>query len=139
MSVQQAEASDSGLAPVIETLSRVESPPIGVPVEAMTIHVTLPPGSPGAPPHRHPGPGFGYVIQGELRLEVEGRPERVVKAGEAFWEPGGDVIHYQDANNLSDAETTFVVVLLVTPGQPILTPVPPADLERRQDRRAPRA
>lgn len=89
MSVQQPEASDSSLAPVLKTLSQVESPPIEAPVEAMTIHVTLPPGSPGAPPHRHPGPGFGYVIQGELRLEVEGQPERVVKAGEAFWEPGG--------------------------------------------------
>ncbi len=32
---------------------------------------------------------------------------------ETFWEPGGDVIHYQDGNNLADAPTRFVVVMFV--------------------------
>jgi quercetin dioxygenase-like cupin family protein len=27
------------------------------------------------------------VIKGEVRFEVEGEPPRIVKAGEAFWEP----------------------------------------------------
>lgn len=31
-----------------------------------------------------------------MLFELEGEPERVIKAGETFWEPGGDVIHYQD-------------------------------------------
>jgi hypothetical protein len=46
----------------------------------MTIHVTLPPNSPGAPPHRHSGPAYGYVIKGEIIFELEGEPQRVVKA-----------------------------------------------------------
>jgi hypothetical protein len=37
-----------------------------------------------------------------MRFELEGESERVIRAGEAFWEPGGDVIHYQDGNNRSD-------------------------------------
>jgi quercetin dioxygenase-like cupin family protein len=40
----------------------------------MTLLVTLPPGSAGTPPHRHTGPAFGYVIQGEMIFELEGDP-----------------------------------------------------------------
>lgn len=43
-----------------------------------TILVTFPPGSPGAPPHRHPGPIYGYVLTGAITFELEGQPERVV-------------------------------------------------------------
>ncbi|MFE7837031.1 cupin domain-containing protein [Streptomyces sp. NPDC057474] len=46
----------------------------------------------GSPPHRHPGPAFGYVIKGETTFELEGEPQRVIKVGETFWEPGDDVI-----------------------------------------------
>jgi hypothetical protein len=37
------------------------------------------------------------VLEGEMAFELEGEPPRVVRAGEAFWEPGGDVIAYQDS------------------------------------------
>ncbi|MEU1542376.1 cupin domain-containing protein [Actinacidiphila glaucinigra] len=61
--------------------------------QAMTLLVQYPPGHPGIPPHRPTGPAFGYVIEGEMLFEPEGEPERVVRAGESFWEPGADVIH----------------------------------------------
>lgn len=115
-----------------------EAPPTPSPADVMTIKVTLPAGSTGTPPHRHSGPAFGYVIEGEMIFELEGEPERVVTAGESFWEPGGDVIHYQDANNLSSAETRFVVIMFGVPGEPMLTFVTPEELEERRSRRAPR-
>ena len=124
--------------PQIDVLGSVPTPPMPDPSEAMIIHVTLPPGSAGAPPHRHTGPAFGYVMQGEMIFELEGEPERVVCAGETFWEPGGDVIHYQDGNNLADAETRFVVTMFGVPGQPMLIPVGAEELEQRRPRRAPR-
>src|SRR5689334_10084272 len=80
----------------ITTLQEAPPPFIPVGAHAMTIVVEYPPGDPGAPPHRHSGPCFGYVLDGEMVFELEGEPARVVRAGEAFWEPGGDVIHYQD-------------------------------------------
>ncbi|WP_345144080.1 cupin domain-containing protein [Dactylosporangium darangshiense] len=86
----------------------------------------------------HTGPSFGYVLEGEMIFELEGEPERVVKAGKTFWEPGGDVIHYQDANNLPDATTKFLVVMAMVPGTPMVTYVEQDELERRRDRRAPR-
>src|SRR5262249_36531719 len=99
----------------------------------------VPPGGPGLRPHRHSGPVFGYVLEGEIIFEVEGEPERIIRAGEAFWEPGGDVIHYQDGNNLADAWSRFVVVMMMVPGQQMVTLVAPDDLARRRARRAPRS
>ena len=114
------------------------TPTISDPAEAMTVLVDLPPGDPGAAPHRHSGPVFGYVIEGEVLFELEGEPERVLRVGDAFWEPGGDVIHYQAANHLADARTRFLAVMIGPPGAPMLTFVDAAELEERKDRRAPR-
>ena len=122
--------------PQVELVGSVPTPPMPDPSETMTIHVTLPPASAGSPPHRHTGPAFGYVIEGEMIFELEGEPECVVGAGGTFWEPGGDVIHYQDGNNLTDASTRFVVTMFGVPGQPMLIPVSAEELEQRRPRRA---
>jgi hypothetical protein len=45
--------------------------------------------------------------EGEMTFEREGEPERLIKLGEVFWEPGDDVIHYQSANNLQDSWSRF--------------------------------
>ncbi|MFB7337131.1 cupin domain-containing protein [Streptomyces adustus] len=111
---------------------------IAVGTEARTVLVTLQPGDPGAPPHRHPGPLFGYVTQGEILFELEGQPPRVLKAGDAVFEPGGDVIHYQGANNLPDAQSQLVVTMFAPVGTPILTVVGAEELAERQHLRAPR-
>ncbi|MBL1104574.1 cupin domain-containing protein [Streptomyces sp. 5-8] len=114
--------------------------PLSIPegAEAMTVIVEFPPGDPGTPPHRHSGPAFGYMLEGEMLFELEGEPERVIKAGETFWEPGGDVIHYQDGNNRTDSWSRFLVTMMCAPDQPMLTLVDDEELERRKDRRAPR-
>jgi quercetin dioxygenase-like cupin family protein len=78
------------------------------------------------------------MLEGEMIFELEGSPERIIRAGEAFWEPGGDVIHYQSANNLQDSWCRFAVVMMMVPGQPMLTLVDDEELARRRDRRAPR-
>jgi len=121
------------------TVIQTATPPV-LPdgAEVMTVVIEYPPGDPGAPPHRHPGgPAFGYVLEGEIMFELEGEPPRVLKAGEAFWEPGGDVIHYQDANNRSDIPLRFLVTMLCAPGQPMLVLVDDKEIAARQDRRVP--
>lgn len=100
--------------------------------EVMTVVIEYPPGSAGAPPHRHPsGPAFGYMLEGEMLFELEGQPPRVIRAGEAFWEPGGDVIHYSDANNRDDAKSRFVVTMVCVPGRPMLELVDDDELAAR--------
>lgn len=106
--------------------------------EVMTVVIEFPPGAPGTPPHRHSGPAFGYMLEGEMLFELEGEPERVIRAGEAFWEPGGDLIHYQDGNNREDIRSRFTVTMLCEPGKPMLTLVDDEELAQRKDRRAPR-
>ncbi|MGV9314595.1 cupin domain-containing protein [Streptomyces sp. NPDC003691] len=125
--------------PLLNHLMQLTPPFIPEGAEVMTMTVELPPGDPGTPPHRHSGPVFGYLVEGELVFELEGEPERVVRAGEAFWEPGGDVIHYQAGNNLADAWTRFAVVMLGVPGEPMLTLVDQAELDDRRHLRAPRS
>lgn len=126
------ELVDSSKEPIITMLATVPGPHIPEPAEVMTILVTSPPGSPGTPPHRHSGPAFGYVIEGAVTFELEGEPVRVVRAGETFWEPGGDLIHYQDGNHLADETTRFVVTMFGVPGEPLLTFVTAEELEERR-------
>ena len=131
---QDAAAVDSPQ----EMLDCVELSGIPQPTEVMTVRVNLAPGNPGTPPHRHSGPVFGYLLEGEMIFELEGGPERILRAGESFWEPGGDLIHYQAANNLADGWTRFVVVMVGVPGEPMLTLVDADELAARSHRRAPR-
>ena len=114
-----------------------ENPAIAANSRAMVATVTIPPGDPGTGPHRHSGPVFGYVLQGEILFELEGDEPYPVKAGEAFWEPGGDVIHYSDGNNRDDIPSRFVVTMLCVPGEPMLTLVDEDELKRRKHLRVP--
>jgi quercetin dioxygenase-like cupin family protein len=115
-----------------------ESPPfIPDSPEFMTVLLEVPPGE-GVPPHRHSGPLSAYVLEGEMIFELEGQPERVVRAGEAVFEPGGDIIHYQTANNRPDTWLRFLATMIMVPGQPMQTLVSDEELEQRRDRRAPR-
>ncbi|MFI2507118.1 hypothetical protein [Streptomyces sp. NPDC018972] len=57
---------------------------------------------------------------------------------EVEWEPGGDVIHYQDGNALTDARTRFVVTVMYAPGKPLLELVDEEEPARRAHLRAPR-
>jgi quercetin dioxygenase-like cupin family protein len=125
-------------APDIQLLDQAHLDSGFGPSDVMTVSITLGPGSPGSPPHRHSGPVFGYLLEGELIFELEGEPERIIRAGEAFWEPGGDVIHYQAANNLTDARTAFVAVMVCAPGEEMLTYVSAEGLAERAHRRYPR-
>ncbi|NMO51652.1 cupin domain-containing protein [Actinoplanes sp. TBRC 11911] len=120
----------------LTVLQEVTPPFIPHGAHAMTVVIEYPPGDPGAPPHRHPGgPAFGLVLDGEMVFELEGDEPRVVKAGEAFWEPGGDVIHYRDGNNRADVPVRFTVTMVCDPDQPMLVLVDDEELEQRKDRR----
>lgn len=131
-------ATRSGSWETALTVVQEATPPfIPAGAHAMTVVIAYPPGDSGAPPHRHPGgPAFGYVIEGEMLFELEGEPPRVIRAGEGFWEPGGDVIHYSDGNHRSDIGLRFVVTMICDPNQPMLELVDDTELRARIGRRA---
>ena len=124
---------DSSWEDALTVVGEVQPPFIPEGAHAMTVVIAYPPGSSGAPPHRHPsGPAFGYMLEGEMLFELEGEPPRVIRAGEAFWEPGGDVIHYSDGNNRDDMMCRFTVTMLCVPGKPMLELVDEKELESRK-------
>jgi quercetin dioxygenase-like cupin family protein len=124
------------LAKAMNVIQTVEPPFVPDGAHAMTAVIEWGPGDSGAPPHRHPGgPCFGYVLEGEMLFELEGEAPRVITAGEAFWEPGGDVIHYSDANNRDDIPLRFLVTMLCQPGVEMFVLVDDAELDERKDRR----
>ena len=121
----------------LTVVAQVQPPFIPDGAHAMTVVIAYPPGSAGAPPHRHPsGPCFGYMLEGEMLFELEGEPPRVIRAGEAFWEPGGDAIHYSDANNRDDMACRFTVTMLCVPSSPMLELVSDEELQQRKHLRA---
>ncbi|WP_417233406.1 cupin domain-containing protein [Arthrobacter sp.] len=124
--------------PAIRLLGRAAVEHWSGPSDVVTVEIELEPGSTGSAPHRHPGPVFAYLLEGELLYELEGKPEQVIRAGEAFWEPGGEVIHYQAANHLSDRRTVFVAVMVRAPGQEMTVPVAAGELAARAHLRHPR-
>ena len=122
----------------LTVVAEVQPPHIPEGAHAMTVVIDYPPGSAGAPPHRHPsGPCFGYMLEGEMLFELEGEPPRVIRAGEAFWEPGGDAIHYSDGNNRDDMNCRFTVTMLCVPGKPMLELVSEDELQSRKHLRVP--
>jgi quercetin dioxygenase-like cupin family protein len=60
----------------------------GKEAKATAVEVTYEPGQAGAP-HRHPGPTFGYVLEGEYEWAIDDQPARILKAGDTFYEPSG--------------------------------------------------
>jgi quercetin dioxygenase-like cupin family protein len=60
----------------------------GKEARATTVEVMLGPGQESAS-HRHPGPTFGYVLEGEYEWAIDDQPARILKAGETFYEPTG--------------------------------------------------
>ena len=82
----------------------------GKKAKATTVEVTLAPGAVEAA-HRHPGPAFGYVLEGEYEWAIDGNPARTFKAGDTFYEPTG-CLHGVGRNPSKKNKTRFIAVVL---------------------------
>jgi quercetin dioxygenase-like cupin family protein len=78
--------------------------------KATTVEVTLEPGQASAP-HRHPGPVFGYVLEGEYEWAIDDRPARTLKVGDTFYEPTG-CLHRVSKNPSKKGKTRVLAVVL---------------------------
>ncbi len=82
----------------------------GKDIKVTVVEVTIGPGESGAP-HRHPGPGFVYVLEGEYELGIDDQPTKVFKAGETFYEPTG-CLHRVSKNPAAKGKTRLIAVVL---------------------------
>ena len=82
----------------------------GKKVKATTVEVTLAPGEVEAA-HRHPGPAFGYVLEGEYEWAIDDNKPKILKAGDTFYEPTG-CLHGVGRNPSKKNKARFIAVVL---------------------------
>lgn len=99
--VQSHEKTPSKIKPVLaqDIVEKVS----GKDAKATVVEVILQPGQAGEP-HRHPGPVFGYVLEGVYEWAIDDQPSKVLKVGEAFYEPAG-CLHRVSKNPAAKGQT----------------------------------
>jgi quercetin dioxygenase-like cupin family protein len=106
-------------APVRTILERHDL--TGVPgKEALLGTAVLPAGS-AVGFHTHPGDEFGYVLKGPLVLKIKGQPDRMLKAGDTFFNARG-VVHSLATVPGSEGGTALST-WIIDKGEPLATPV----------------
>src|SRR3954453_3922180 len=80
----------------------------GKDAKATTVELALEPGEAGSP-HRHAGPVFGYVIEGEYEWAIDDNKAKVLKAGDTFYEPTG-CLHRVSRNPSKKNKTAILPV-----------------------------
>jgi quercetin dioxygenase-like cupin family protein len=89
--------------------------------EGRVIEVSYPPGAQDMV-HRHDAHAFVYVLEGQIVMQLKGKPPVTLKAGQTFYEGPTD-IHVVGRNASNSEPARFVVVLLKGKGAPLQTPV----------------
>jgi quercetin dioxygenase-like cupin family protein len=72
--------------------------------------------------HTHPGDEIGYVLEGTLVVKTRGQPDKVLKAGDSFFNIRGAVHSLLAAPGGHGGKA--VSTWIVDKGQPLSTPVP---------------
>jgi len=88
--------------------------------EAVMATIELPPGS-AEGRHTHPAELYVYLIEGEIVLENEGQPDRVMKAGDVASIAPGSV---HQALNRGGVTARGVAVFIAEKGKPLASPAP---------------
>src|SRR5215469_5116339 len=84
---------------------------IGMPGKEVTMEtVEYPPGG-KSPPHRHHAQVFVYVLEGSLRMQVQGSPVATLGPGATFYESPDDV-HVVSENASQTKPAKFLVVMV---------------------------
>ena len=86
--------------------------------EAVTAVAELQPGV-AAGRHTHPGEEVGYVLEGTVLVEQEGKPPATLKAGQTFLIPAGAV---HNATNTGQGPARVLATYIVEKGKPLATP-----------------
>ncbi|MCC7123877.1 MAG: cupin domain-containing protein [Acidobacteria bacterium] len=94
----------------------------GTKLTATLVEVTYEPGGANTS-HRHPCPVIGYVLEGRMRMRVDGQPERIYGPGDTFYESPTDV-HRVSANASSEQPARFLAYFVCDRDTPLSIPVP---------------
>jgi|SRR5579859_214178 len=83
--------------------------------------------APGAasPPHLHPGPVFGYVLEGTVEIGVDPLAPITYRAGDTWYEPPRHT-HRVSRNASSTAPARILAFLILKKGEALVGPPPKA-------------
>lgn len=84
--------------------------------EVLMITVTYLPGG-ASVPHRHDAQVFVYVLEGELKMQIQGARAVTLKAGDTFYEGASDV-HQVSANASATAPAKILVFMVKDKDKP---------------------
>jgi quercetin dioxygenase-like cupin family protein len=87
--------------------------------ETVSALVELPPNTDAAK-HTHPGPEIGYIVEGEITLNAEGQPPKLLKVGDSYYVPAGT----PHSGRSGASGVKFVGIYVVEKGKPLASPAP---------------
>lgn len=88
--------------------------------EVVMVEVTYPSGK-GSQPHRHPGPIFGYVLEGAVVMRLDDGPEVTYREGEVFYEAPGQ-LHGVSRNASRRKRARILAFMVADAGAPVVIP-----------------
>jgi quercetin dioxygenase-like cupin family protein len=71
--------------------------------------------------HTHPGALAGYVLEGVVSFDLEGKPSVIYKAGDAFFIEAGRI---HEGINVGTAPAKAIATFILPKGQPLTAAVP---------------
>jgi quercetin dioxygenase-like cupin family protein len=71
--------------------------------------------------HTHPGLETSYMLEGEILVKVDGKPDQRFKAGESLQVP---IAAKHDACNTGSTPAKVLVVYIIERGKPVASPAP---------------
>ncbi len=105
-----ANCFENGESVKIRAARNIKEKLDGKGAKVTVVEVTIDPGKSGLP-HRHPGPAFVYVVEGEYELGIDDQPTKFFKAGETFYEPTG-CLHRVSKNPAAKGKTRLIAFVL---------------------------
>jgi len=69
--------------------------------------------------HTHPGEEIGYVLEGTVLVEIDGKPAATLNAGQYFMVPAGRI---HNATNKGKGAAKVLATYIVEKGKPLATP-----------------
>jgi quercetin dioxygenase-like cupin family protein len=79
-------------------------------LKAVLLEIRYGPGE-ASPPHSHPCAVIGYVVEGSLRTEIQGKPEIIYTPGQSFYE-APNAAHLVSANASATEPAKFLAYFI---------------------------
>jgi len=70
--------------------------------------------------HTHPGEEAGYLLEGQLEFQIDGKPTAMLTAGQTFFVPPNTP---HNATNHGATKTRVLATYVVEKGKPLASPV----------------